>query len=86
MAKCLNLTFNSGGTDADDRLHGDAGNDLLVGEEGTDHLFGDWGNDVMFAWQITTDQTDPVDTACRPARSSRRRARQRQPHVRHERS
>ena len=56
----LNLTFNSGGTDADDRLHGDAGNDLLVGEEGTDHLFGDWGNDVMFAWQITTDQTDPA--------------------------
>ena len=55
----LNLTVNSGdtGTDADDRLHGDAGNDLLVGEEGVDHLFGDWGNDTMFAWQITTDTT-----------------------------
>jgi Ca2+-binding RTX toxin-like protein len=44
--------FQTGGTDGDDFIHGDFGNDLLVGDEGADNLYGDWGNDVMFAWRI----------------------------------
>ncbi|MFV2065670.1 MAG: SdrD B-like domain-containing protein, partial [Pirellulales bacterium] len=58
----LSLAFNTGGTDQDDLLHGDAGNDLLVGEDGTDYLFGDWGNDVMFAYRISAALNDLPDT------------------------
>ncbi len=48
-----NFTIQSGGTDQDDLLHGDFGNDLLVGEDGDDNLYGDWGNDVLFGYRVS---------------------------------
>ncbi len=56
------VAFQTGGTDQDDLLHGDFGNDLLVGENGKDNLYGDWGNDVMFAYRISAPLEDlPLD-------------------------